>query len=102
MKAKDYHKMLLEEEKKTDMDRATVFVLARILREAAEVAEQRSNKAVTVGCLAGCLREANDKWNALCRLDSRLKHDGLQNFCLQRDGLEKVARVAFPKGGCNA
>ena len=78
MKAKEYYEKFLELEKTLGEKRAfvkTVIAFASEITDMAKTRNAHSNQA-----LISIIKEQNQKWNALRKLDPRFKQHGLIEF----------------------
>lgn len=78
MKAKDYLEKFYKDTKAGGDDRATFLLIVGFMDEAIELYKQR--KCTGGDGLVSILREQNQKWTALCKLNPTFRKDGFIEF----------------------
>jgi len=84
MKAKEYLAKFEKDITEVDDRQATTNLVNMFVREIKDAIDVRH--ATTEGAVVSILRELNQKWNALCRLDKkrRFKKDGFIKYVKHR------------------
>lgn len=84
MKAKEYLEKFDKEVKELGDRQATTNLVNEMIGEIKDMIDVRG--ATTEGAVVSILRELNQKWNALCRLDNhtRFKKDGFIKYVKHR------------------
>lgn len=82
MKAKEYHADFLKNVEKEGEKEAMITLITDFFNEVHTIADIRHVKS-DAGMIS-IVKELNTKWNALCRLDQRLKRNGFIEFVKYR------------------
>jgi len=92
MKAKEYLEKFEKDYKELGDNRATTNLVNEFISEIVSMVDVR--RATTEGAMVSILRELNQKWNALCRLDNhtRFKKDGFIEYVRHR-ALKVMPRI---------
>lgn len=76
MKAKDYIEQLRDQEKKASLNKALYGVWIAMFEEIQAIGKAR--KILSDDAFRAILKEQEEKWKEMCRLDKRLRPEGFR------------------------